>query len=121
MNIIDYSEDFKTTIERFMKVSKSRSENESSLEFDTHLKKFNPQITFTGNKKDGEFAQLFCGKQPDFTWSINEQFHPWNIVTIIEKKKIYLKKRNISNVGISKNDCANISSTKICSWMLNKL
>ena len=122
MNIIDYSEDFKTTIERFMKVSKSTSENESSLEFNTHLKKFNPQIIFTGNKKDGEFAQVFCGKQPDFTWSITEQFHPWDIVTIIEKTKGAFSRNEISQMlEYLRMIVANISSTKICSWMLNEL
>ena len=95
MNICEPIEDFKSTLDAFVKLSKSRSENEASLEFDNHLRKFNPQITFTGNQKGGEFEQVFRSKQPDFTWSINEQFYSWNIVTIIEKKKINLTKNEI--------------------------
>jgi hypothetical protein len=75
MNINDLDEDFKITIDTFVKVSKSRSENESSLEFHNHLKKYNSEITFTGNQKGGEFEQVFRGKQPNFTSSIASQFY----------------------------------------------
>jgi hypothetical protein len=38
-----------------------------------------------------------------------------------EKKDFVKNKWNISNVRISKNVGANISSTKICSWLFNEL
>jgi hypothetical protein len=75
MDILDPTEYFKIIINSFVQVSKSRSKNETSLEFDNHLKKFNAQITFKGNQKGGEFEQIFLSKQPNFTWSIAPQFH----------------------------------------------
>ncbi|CAF1641642.1 unnamed protein product, partial [Adineta ricciae] len=98
MIILEPTEDFQNTINTFLKVSKTKSENEGSLEFNNHLKKFNPQVTFTGNQKGGEFGLVFCDKQPDFTWSMNEQFHSWNIITIIEKKKNVLTRNEISQM-----------------------
>ncbi|CAF3341690.1 unnamed protein product [Rotaria sp. Silwood2] len=98
MIVNDPTEDFKNIIDAFVKISKTRSENETSLEFDNHLKKFNSQITYTGNQKGGEFEQIFRGKQPDFTWSITTQFYAWNIVTIIEKKKNDLTTNEISQM-----------------------
>ncbi|CAF3800041.1 unnamed protein product [Rotaria sp. Silwood1] len=98
MIINDPTEDFKNTIDAFVKISKTGSENETSLEFDNHLKKFNSQITYTGNQKGGEFEQIFRDKQPDFTWSITTQFYAWNIVTIIEKTKNDLTRNEISQM-----------------------
>ena len=51
MNIRDPTKDFKSTLDAFI----------------NHLKKFNKQITFSGNEKGGEFDQIFRGKQPNFT------------------------------------------------------
>ena len=75
MNIRDPTKDFKSTLGAFVKLSELRLENEISLEFDNHLKKFNTQITFSGNEKGGELDQIFRDKQRDFTWSITAQFY----------------------------------------------
>ena len=98
VNAPEPTSDFKVTIQSLVQVSKVKSENETSFYFDNHLKSFNPEITFTGNQKGGDFEHTFRGKQPDFTWSIDQRFHPWMIVTIIEKKKVLLTRKEIAQM-----------------------
>ncbi|CAF0837989.1 unnamed protein product [Rotaria sordida] len=90
------SEEFKNLIKQFTRESKP--ENKKSQEFDNILKKINPSITFTGDQRGGDFEHLFRGNRPDFTWSINNNFYPWNIVSIIEKKSNIIKQNDISQM-----------------------
>ncbi|CAF4758381.1 unnamed protein product, partial [Rotaria sp. Silwood1] len=90
------SEEFKNVIKQFTRESKP--ENKKSQEFDNILKKINPSITFTGDQRSGDFEHLFRGNRPDFTWSINNSFYPWNIVSIIEKKSNTIRQNDISQM-----------------------
>ena len=98
LNVVEPSEDFKQLISRLANESESMSEDQTSRIFASMLTKINPRITFTGNKQDGDFELSFHRNRPDFTWSISENFYPWNIVSIIEKKKDDLKVDYISQM-----------------------
>ncbi|CAF3004896.1 unnamed protein product, partial [Rotaria sp. Silwood2] len=81
------SEDFKNIIKILATESNCRSENKTSYKFDDVLKIFNSSITFTGDQRRDDFEHLFRGNRPDFTWVIEDNFYPWKVVSIIEKKK----------------------------------